>query len=60
MTADPKSQETSSTPDYTMGFSEEILESLRRYTAENNAAYLLPYLKPGLRVLDFGCGPGHR
>ena len=46
------------TPDYTMGFSEEILESLRRYTAEANAAYLLPYLRPGLRVLDFGCGPG--
>ena len=48
----------SSTPDYTMGFSEEFLESLRRYTAEANAAYLLPYLRPGLRLLDFGCGPG--
>ena len=41
-----------------MGFSEEFLESLRRYTAEANAAHLLPYLRPGLRVLDFGCGPG--
>ena len=49
---------TFSTPDYTMGFGEEILESLRRYTAASNAAYLLPYLRPGLRVLDFGCGPG--
>ncbi len=49
---------SSATPDYTMGFSEEFLESLRRYTAEANAAYLLPYLRPGLRVLDFGCGPG--
>lgn len=58
MVADPKSQEASSTPDYTMGFSEEFLESLRRYTAETNAGYLLPYLRPGLRVLDFGCGPG--
>ena len=48
----------SGTPDYTMGFSEEMLESLRRYTAEASAAYLLPYLRPGLRVLDFGCGPG--
>ena len=48
----------SSTPDYTMGFSEEIIEALRRYTAESNAAHLLPYLRPGLRVLDFGCGPG--
>ena len=48
----------SATPDYTMGFSEEMLEALRRATAEANAAYLLPYLRPGLRVLDFGCGPG--
>ena len=46
------------TPDYTIGFSEAILESLRRYTAEANAAYLLPHLRPGLRILDFGCGPG--
>ncbi len=50
--------ETSGTPDYTMGFSEEILASFRRYSAETHAAYLLPYLKPGLRVLDFGSGPG--
>ena len=49
---------SSATPDYTMGFSEEFPESLRRYTAQANAAYLLPYLRPGLRVLDFGCGPG--
>ena len=47
-----------STPDYTMGFSDEMLEVLRRDTAEKNAAFLLPYLRPGLRVLDFGCGPG--
>ncbi len=50
--------ETSATPDYTMGFSDEMIESLRRYTAEASAAYLMKYLKPGLRVLDFGCGPG--
>ncbi|MYH40881.1 MAG: methyltransferase domain-containing protein [Chloroflexi bacterium] len=41
-----------------MGFSDEILEVMRRDTAEASAAYLLPYLRPGLRVLDFGCGPG--
>ena len=49
---------TSSTPDYTMGFSEEFLEVLSQLTASTHAAYLLPHLKPGLRVLDFGCGPG--
>ena len=48
----------SATPDYTMGFSEEFLVTFRRFTAEANAAYLLPHLRPGLRVLDFGCGPG--
>ena len=50
--------EISATPDYTMGFSEELLQSLRRQTAEASAAYLLPHLRPGHRVLDFGCGPG--
>jgi SAM-dependent methyltransferase len=49
---------TSSTPDYSLGFSEEMLEALRRNTADASASYLLPYLRPGLRVLDFGCGPG--
>ncbi|MDE2836106.1 MAG: methyltransferase domain-containing protein [Chloroflexota bacterium] len=51
-------EQTSGTPDYTMGFSEEILEALRRGTAEANSAFLLPHLRPGLRVLDVGCGPG--
>ena len=51
-------RDASATPDYTMGFSEGILESLRRYTAQASASHLLPYLRPGLRVLDFGCGPG--
>ena len=51
-------QQASSTPDYTMGFSDEMLSALERYTAELSASHLLPYLRPGLRVLDFGCGPG--
>ena len=43
---------------YTMGYSEEFLQLLHRRNAESHAAYLLPRLRPGLRVLDFGCGPG--
>ncbi len=48
-----------STPDYTFGFSEAILEAFRRFTAESHSAHLLPHLEPGHRVLDFGCGPGN-
>ncbi|MDE2822283.1 MAG: methyltransferase domain-containing protein [Chloroflexota bacterium] len=58
MTDTLMTDQRSATPDYTMGFSEEFLQSLRRYTAEASAAHLLPHLRPGHRILDFGCGPG--
>ena len=29
-----------------------------RRTAVRNAAFLLPHLTPGMRLLDVGCGPG--
>ncbi len=29
-----------------------------RRTAERNAAFFLPHLTPGMRLLDAGCGPG--
>ena len=45
-------------PTYTMGYSDEFQKLLARRNATNNAAHLLPLLRPGLRVLDFGCGPG--
>src|ERR1700752_953826 len=43
---------------YTHGHHESVLRSHRRRTAEDSAAYLLPYLIPGASVLDIGCGPG--
>lgn len=43
---------------YTHGHHESVLRSHRRRTAEDSAAYLLPHLKPGLSLLDIGCGPG--
>ena len=49
---------TPDTPTYTMGYSDEFQKLLSRRSAATNAAHLLPYLEPGLRVLDFGCGPG--
>ena len=50
--------DTPTTPSYTMGYSEEFRQMLDQRSAETHAAYLLPHLKPGHRVLDFGCGPG--
>src|SRR3954451_6443557 len=43
---------------YTHGHPASVLRSHRWRTAENSAAYLLPRLRPGLDVLDVGCGPG--
>jgi SAM-dependent methyltransferase len=43
---------------YTHGHAESVLRSHRWRTVENSAAYLAGYLRPGLDVLDVGCGPG--
>jgi SAM-dependent methyltransferase len=43
---------------YTHGHAESVLRSHRTRTAENSAAYLLPYLRAGLSLLDIGSGPG--
>lgn len=43
---------------YTTGYGEEVRRMHDRRSAQHCAAHLLPHLKPGLRVLDFGCGNG--
>ncbi|MFD0891048.1 class I SAM-dependent methyltransferase, partial [Streptosporangium algeriense] len=43
---------------YTHGHHESVLRSHRWRTVENSAAYLLPHLRPGMSLLDVGCGPG--
>ena len=51
--------ETDHTPaDYTMGYSEEFRQMLNWRSAKSHAAYLLPHLASGRKLLDFGCGPG--
>jgi SAM-dependent methyltransferase len=45
-------------PTYTHGHHDSVLRGHRRRTAQDSAGYLLPHLKPGLSVLDIGCGPG--
>jgi SAM-dependent methyltransferase len=46
------------TDQYTHGHHESVLRSHRSRTVENSAAYLIGRLRPGLDVLDVGCGPG--
>jgi ubiquinone/menaquinone biosynthesis C-methylase UbiE len=43
---------------YTHGHHESVLRSHGWRTAENSAAHLLPELRPGMSVLDVGCGLG--
>ncbi len=43
---------------YTHGHHETVLRSHTWRTAENSAGYLLAHLRPGMDLLDLGCGPG--
>ena len=43
---------------YTHGHHESVLRSHRWRTVENSARYVIPHLRPGLDLLDIGCGPG--
>ena len=43
---------------YTHGHYDSVLRSHRWRTAANSAAYLLDRLRPGMSLLDVGCGPG--
>ena len=51
-------REGASAPTYTMGYGPEFQKMLDRRNAALNAAHLLPHLKPGMRLIDLGCGPG--
>ncbi|TDC61585.1 methyltransferase domain-containing protein [Actinomadura sp. GC306] len=46
------------TPAYTHGHHANVLSSHKWRTVDNSAAYLAGHLRPGLSVLDVGCGPG--
>src|SRR5262245_12667799 len=43
---------------YTHGHAPATVRQHGRRTAEEAAAFLLPSLRPGMRLLDIGCGPG--
>jgi SAM-dependent methyltransferase len=43
---------------YTHGHHDSVLRSHRWRTAANSAGYLVDRLRPGMSLLDVGCGPG--
>ena len=43
---------------YTHGHHESVVSQHRKRTAAEAAKFLLPHLKPGMRLLDVGCGWG--
>jgi SAM-dependent methyltransferase len=46
------------TPDYLQRGNAAFESQMALRTAADHAAYLLPHLRSGMRVLDVGCGPG--
>ncbi|MDH6547663.1 SAM-dependent methyltransferase [Streptomyces sp. SAI-208] len=57
-TQDTPPEKPRETAVYTHGHHESVLRSHTWRTAANSAAYLLGSLKPHMRILDIGCGPG--
>src|SRR5262245_35591808 len=53
MTTEPIRHET-----YTHGHAAATVRQHAQRTAEEAAAFLLPELRPGVSILDVGCGPG--
>jgi ubiquinone/menaquinone biosynthesis C-methylase UbiE len=43
---------------YTPGYSDVAVRYMMRRHAARDAAFVLPHLKPGVSLLDCGCGPG--
>lgn len=43
---------------YSGGYSSLIVDQFKQRTLARQGAFLLPHLRPGLTVLDCGCGPG--
>ena len=43
---------------YVQGYGAAARDYAERRTADTHASFFRPYLKPGMRLLDCGCGPG--
>ncbi len=49
---------TQSRETYTHGYHDSVVEQHAMRTAGEAAAFLKPYLRPEMSLLDIGCGPG--
>ena len=49
---------SSQSTDYVHGYEASVLRSHSWRNVANSAAYVLPHIKPGMHILDVGCGPG--
>lgn len=43
---------------YVCGYTPASIQIMASRTADVHARFLLPYLRPGMRLVDLGCGPG--
>jgi len=43
---------------YTPGHAEEVSQFMARRTLASHGAFFVPHLRPGVSLLDCGCGPG--
>ena len=43
---------------YIQGHDPSVIQALSARTASSDGAFFLPYLRPGMSLLDCGCGPG--
>ena len=54
----PRMSDPSPRDTYTHGHHASVVAQHSRRTAEEAAAFLIPRLRPDMRLLDVGCGPG--
>ena len=57
--ADTKRQQSGEQKErYTPGYDSNMVQRLQSRTVAKNAAFFLSHLRPGMNLLDCGCGPG--